>query len=128
MDQPRISDQGRLDLGVRPLPNVQPVDDEQMLTPSSIAAEHMRSRGIRRSLVLGGPGVGHALREAGIQTLHTAEEGATQGFGTEARGSRNGLHRAHGCVSRMRRSASAYTADALATLGACDAVKLAQPA
>ena len=56
------------------------------------------------------------------------EEGAAQGFGTEAGGSRNGLHRAHGCVSRMRRNASAYTADALATLGASDAVKLAQTA
>jgi 4-nitrophenyl phosphatase len=53
-----------------------PVDDEQMLTPSSIAAEHMRSHGIGSSLVLGSPGVGHALREAGIQTLHSTQAGA----------------------------------------------------
>ena len=55
-----------------------PVDDEQMLTPSSIAADLMRRRGIRRVLVLGLPGVGHALRAAGIETLYTGEPGATE--------------------------------------------------
>ena len=55
-----------------------PVDDEQMLTPSSIAADLMRRRGIRRALVLGLRGVGHALREAGIETVYTGEAGATE--------------------------------------------------
>jgi len=53
-----------------------PVDDAQMLTPSSIAADLMRRHGMRRALVLGLPGVGHALREAGIETVYTGEPGA----------------------------------------------------
>jgi 4-nitrophenyl phosphatase len=53
-----------------------PVDDGQMLTPSSIAADLMCRRGIRRALVLGLRGVGHALREAGIETVYTGEPGA----------------------------------------------------
>jgi 4-nitrophenyl phosphatase len=52
-----------------------PVDDGQMLTPSCVAADEMRRRGVRRALVLGTPGVGHALREAGIETVHTGEAG-----------------------------------------------------
>jgi HAD superfamily hydrolase (TIGR01450 family) len=55
-----------------------PVDDEQMFTPSSIAADYMRRRGIRRALVLGSAGVGQALRAAGIETVHTGEAGATE--------------------------------------------------
>jgi HAD superfamily hydrolase (TIGR01450 family) len=55
-----------------------PVDDEQMITPSSIAADYLRGRGIRRVLVLGSPGVGQALRDAGIETVHTGESGATE--------------------------------------------------
>ncbi len=55
-----------------------PVGDEQMLTPSSIAADLMRRRGIRRVLVLGMRGVGHALRAAGIETVYTGEPGATE--------------------------------------------------
>lgn len=54
-----------------------PVEDGQMLTPSSIAADLMCRHGIRRALVLGLPGVGHALREAGIETVYTGEHGAT---------------------------------------------------
>jgi len=54
-----------------------PVDDGQMLTPSSIAADLMVRHGTRRALVLGLPGVGHALREAGIETVYTGEPGAT---------------------------------------------------
>jgi 4-nitrophenyl phosphatase len=46
-----------------------PVADEQMLTPSSVAADHMRRHGVHRVLVLGTAGVGHALREAGIETF-----------------------------------------------------------
>lgn len=52
-----------------------PVEDGQMLTPSSIAADLMVGQGVRRVLVLGGAGVGHALRTAGIETLHTGEPG-----------------------------------------------------
>ena len=54
-----------------------PVDDGQMLTPSSIAADLMCRHGIRRALVLGLRGVGHALCEAGIETVYTGEPGAT---------------------------------------------------
>jgi HAD superfamily hydrolase (TIGR01450 family) len=45
-----------------------PVDDQQMITPSSVAAELMVRNGVRRVLVLGSEGVGFALREAGIET------------------------------------------------------------
>ena len=55
-----------------------PVDDGQMITPSSIAADYLQRRGIRRALVLGSAGVGQALRDAGIETVHTGEAGATE--------------------------------------------------
>jgi HAD superfamily hydrolase (TIGR01450 family) len=55
-----------------------PVEDEQMITPSSIAADHLQRRGVRRALVLGSAGVGQALRDAGIETVHTGEAGATE--------------------------------------------------
>ena len=54
------------------------VEDWQMLTPSSVTADYMVRRGIRRVLVLGIRGVGHALAEAGITTLYPGEPGATQ--------------------------------------------------
>jgi 4-nitrophenyl phosphatase len=50
-----------------------PVEDTQMITPSSVTAEHMSRHGIRRVLVLGTRGVGHALVEAGIETVYTGE-------------------------------------------------------
>jgi hypothetical protein len=50
-----------------------PVADAQMITPSSVTADHMSNREVRRVLVLGSPGVGYALREAGIETVHTGE-------------------------------------------------------
>lgn len=50
-----------------------PVEDAQMITPSSVTADLMSRRGIRRALVLGTRGVGHALREAGIETVYTGE-------------------------------------------------------
>jgi 4-nitrophenyl phosphatase len=50
-----------------------PVADAQMLTPSSVTAEVMRRHGVQRALVLGSPGVGHALREAGIATCTYAD-------------------------------------------------------
>jgi 4-nitrophenyl phosphatase len=43
-----------------------PVEDEQMLTPSSVAADLMRRAGITRALVLGSSGVGDSLAESGI--------------------------------------------------------------
>jgi HAD superfamily hydrolase (TIGR01450 family) len=55
-----------------------PVDDGQMITPSSIAADHLQRRGVKRVLVLGSAGVGQALRDAGIETVHTGEAGATE--------------------------------------------------
>ena len=55
-----------------------PVDDAQMITPSSIAADYLRRRGIERTLVLGTPGVGQALRDAGIATVYTGEGGAAE--------------------------------------------------
>jgi 4-nitrophenyl phosphatase len=55
-----------------------PVDDAQMITPSSVTAEHMSRHGIRRALVLGTRGVGHALAEAGIETLYTDEPGGRE--------------------------------------------------
>jgi 4-nitrophenyl phosphatase len=50
-----------------------PVSDEQMLTPSSVTADLMRRRGVRRVLVLGKRGVGYSLAEAGIETVYTGE-------------------------------------------------------
>jgi len=55
-----------------------PIPDDALLTPSSVAADLMPRRGVRRALVLGTPGVGHALTEAGIQTVFTKEEGTDQ--------------------------------------------------
>ena len=55
-----------------------PVEDAQMITPSSVTAEHMSRRGIRRALVLGTRGVGHALREAGVETTYTGEPRASE--------------------------------------------------
>jgi 4-nitrophenyl phosphatase len=49
-----------------------------MITPSSIAADYLQRRGIRSALVLGSHGVGQALRDAGIATVHTGEAGATE--------------------------------------------------
>ena len=49
------------------------VEDRQMITPSSVAAEVMTRNGVRRVLVLGSPGVGFALREAGIETCDAAD-------------------------------------------------------
>jgi len=55
-----------------------PVDDAQMITPSSVTADHMSRRHVKRVLVLGTPGVGHALREAGITTTYTHEPRASE--------------------------------------------------
>lgn len=55
-----------------------PVDDGQMITPSSVAAEYMCRHGLLRVLVLGTRGVGHALAEAGIETVYTGEPRAAE--------------------------------------------------
>ena len=55
-----------------------PVDDEQMLTPSSVAADLMSRRGVKRALILGKRGVGHALVDAGIEIVFPGEPGAAQ--------------------------------------------------
>lgn len=52
-----------------------PVRDECMLTPSSVAADLMVGAGVRRVLVLGGAGVGQALRDARIDTVQVGEPG-----------------------------------------------------
>ena len=55
-----------------------PVDDDQMFTPSSVAADHMVRHGVKRVLVLGSRGVGQALREAGIETTQTGDMRASE--------------------------------------------------
>jgi len=55
-----------------------PVEDWQMLTPSSVTADYMARKGIERVLVLGTRGVGHALAEAGITTVYPGEPDATR--------------------------------------------------
>jgi 4-nitrophenyl phosphatase len=50
-----------------------PVEDSRLLTPSSVTADVLRRRGVRRALVLGSPGVGHALKDAGIGITFTGE-------------------------------------------------------
>ena len=44
-----------------------PLEDEQMLTPSNVAAYLMRRAGITRALILGSRGVGEVLAESGIE-------------------------------------------------------------
>lgn len=55
-----------------------PISDDVLLTPSSVTADLMPRRGIKRALVLGMHGTGHALREAGIETIYTGQDGAEQ--------------------------------------------------
>jgi HAD superfamily hydrolase (TIGR01450 family) len=50
-----------------------PLEDEQMLTPSSVAADLMRRAGITRTLILGSRGVGEVLAESGIETTFAGE-------------------------------------------------------
>jgi len=51
-----------------------PISDDALLTPSSVAADLMPRRGVKRALVLGTPGVAHALTQAGIQTAFPNDE------------------------------------------------------
>jgi len=55
-----------------------PIADEALLTPSTVAADLMPRRGVKRALVLGTPGVGHALAEVGIETLYPNHQNAEQ--------------------------------------------------
>ena len=50
-----------------------PLKDEQMLTPSSVAADLMRRAGITRTLILGSRGVGEVLAENGIEISFPGE-------------------------------------------------------
>jgi 4-nitrophenyl phosphatase len=50
-----------------------PVEDHQMFTPSSVTAEVLTGRGVKRALILGSPGVGHVLKEQGIEITFTGE-------------------------------------------------------
>jgi 4-nitrophenyl phosphatase len=54
-----------------------PITDTQMITPSSVTADHMMRRGIGRALILGTRGVGQALLDAGIETTYTGEPRAS---------------------------------------------------
>jgi len=53
-----------------------PISDEILLTPSTVAADMMPRRGVKRALVLGTPGVGQPLAEAGIETVFPGQENA----------------------------------------------------
>jgi 4-nitrophenyl phosphatase len=55
-----------------------PVEDAQLFTPSSVAAHLMSRAGVRRVLVLGARGAGHALAESDIQVVFTGEPRASE--------------------------------------------------
>jgi 4-nitrophenyl phosphatase len=55
-----------------------PIEDSQMITPSSVMADHVSRLGMKRVLVLGTRGVGQALRDSGIQTVYTGEPDTSQ--------------------------------------------------
>jgi len=55
-----------------------PIEDEEMLTPSSVAADLMHRRGVKSALVLGTPGVGYCLEEVGIKIKFFDQKGADQ--------------------------------------------------
>lgn len=53
-----------------------PISDDALLTPSTVAAELMPRRGVKRVLVLGTPGVGEPLAQAGLGTVFSNDEGS----------------------------------------------------
>jgi len=55
-----------------------PISDEILLTPSTVAADLMTTRGVKRALVLGTPGVGKPLVDARIQIVFTGQDRADQ--------------------------------------------------
>jgi 4-nitrophenyl phosphatase len=50
-----------------------PVEDQQMLTPSSVTANYFNKISVKRALILGSPGVGHVLKQQGIEVTFTGE-------------------------------------------------------
>lgn len=55
-----------------------PVSDDILLTPSTVAADLMSRRDVKRALVLGTPGVGHPLAAVGIETVFTGQDRADE--------------------------------------------------
>ena len=55
-----------------------PVADEEMLTPSSVTADLMSRRGVKRALILGTRGVGYPLAQTGIEIVFTGEPRASE--------------------------------------------------
>ena len=55
-----------------------PISDEALLTPNTVTADLMPRRGVKRALVLGLPGVGHALAEAGIEIVFPGQDRADE--------------------------------------------------
>jgi 4-nitrophenyl phosphatase len=53
-----------------------PISDEALLTPNTVTADLMPKRGAKRALVLGMPGVGQPLAEAGIETVFPGQDRA----------------------------------------------------
>ena len=53
-----------------------PISDEILLTPNTVTADLMPKRGVKRALVLGVPGVGQPLAEAGIETVFPGQDRA----------------------------------------------------
>ncbi len=55
-----------------------PISDEVLLTPNTVTADLMPKRGVKRALVLGVPGVGQPLAEAGIETVFPGQDHADE--------------------------------------------------
>ncbi len=50
-----------------------PLDESQIMTPASVAADFLSRKGLRRVLVLGGDGVGGPLAQAGLEVVRPPE-------------------------------------------------------
>jgi 4-nitrophenyl phosphatase len=55
-----------------------PIADDALLTPNTVASDLMPRRGVKRVLVLGTPGVGQSLAEAGLEVVFTGQDRAEQ--------------------------------------------------
>jgi 4-nitrophenyl phosphatase len=55
-----------------------PISDDALLTPSTVAADLMPRHGVKRALVLGTPGVGRPLADAGIETVLPGQDRADE--------------------------------------------------
>jgi 4-nitrophenyl phosphatase len=53
-----------------------PISDDALLTPNTVTADLMPKRGVKRALVLGSPGVGQSLAEAGIEVVFPGQDRA----------------------------------------------------